>query len=97
MTHFDFERARRAADDAFRAASADIAEQARQAALQADHERPYDHREPLFDPLADVSPALRCREAPSEVPIGTHAPQMVRELEGEDVIAALCGPMGRVA
>lgn len=84
MTHFDFERARRAADDAFRAASADIAEQARQAALQADHERPYDLREALFDPLADVSPAER-----------PHVPQMVRELEGEDVIAALCGPMGR--
>lgn len=83
--------------------------QAEQAQMQSDHEAPsgpvYDHREAfiadrdpgdetLFDPLADVSPALRghCQD---NVP---HVPQMVREFYGDDeVTAALAGPWGRVA
>lgn len=83
----------------FTPAEAAEAERARQAALQSDHERPYDRREAFFDPLADVSPARRwmlvAASAPDER--GWHVPQMVRELEDDAVIAALCGEMGRVA
>lgn len=60
----------------------------RQAQAQADHNPSLRYDDDLdmwlFDPLADVSPAAR-----------PHVPQMVRELEGDEVIAALCGPMGR--
>jgi hypothetical protein len=45
----------------------------------------------LFDPLADVSPALRQSRTYRFAP---HVPQMVVELEGEDALDALLSDRG---
>ena len=52
------------------------------------------------DPGDECSCAICGREplsCPSCALKADHVPQMVRELEGDDVVEALCGPMGRTA
>ena len=81
------------------------ARRAREAQAQADARKGEVYDDDLDtwrqgDPGDECSCAVCGRDplsCPSCAPKADHVPQMVRELEGDDIIEALSGPMGRVA
>src|SRR5215218_7508674 len=81
------------------------ARRAREAQAQADARKGEVYDDDLDtwrqgDPGDECSCAI-CGREPLSCPgcalKADHVPQMVRELEGDDVVEALCGPMGRTA